>query len=133
MYTGRPDLDSSSSLLSLGCVTLTIKTDCTTAPHGRKAWQQEREKAGHVASTARKQRDGCWHSAHFLLFVQFRSQAHWLASPKLRVSLPMSVGIVWKISTLLQTLLGDSGFCQIDIPAHTPRHVMVKLIVQCLC
>lgn len=43
--------------------------------------------------TSRKQKDGYWCSAHFLLFVQSGTSARGMASPTFRVGLHTSVNL----------------------------------------
>lgn len=54
------------------------------------AWWQEREAAAHMAFAVRKQRDGCWCSAHLPLFILPRTPVHGMVLPTVMVGLHSS-------------------------------------------
>jgi hypothetical protein len=69
------------SLLSVG--------RCSPSRWGRQ-WWQEREAAAHMAFAVRKQRDGCWCSAHLPLFILPRTPVHGMVLPTVMVGLHSS-------------------------------------------
>lgn len=59
-----------------------------------KTRQLKREAAGYVVSTVRIQRDGCWHSAHFLLFIKSKILDYGMESLPFRMGLPSASNLV---------------------------------------
>lgn len=57
-----------------------------------QSWLQELEATCHDASHSQEgERDGCWGSAHFLLFIPSATPAQGMEPPTFRVALPFSI------------------------------------------
>lgn len=116
-------ISDKSNLRREGCIL--AHTSAVVRTMG-KAWLQEREVGGQIASTVRRLRVMNFAARSLHLFTQSRTPAHGTAPPTCTVGLPTSLNLIWKIPHGHGDSKSLQVFCQ-DLLLHHVRSVHKSL------